>query len=259
MFIKDAIILAAGLGSRLGSMTADRPKALVSVWNEPLIVRLLRQLEVRGISQVVIVIGHMGERITSALGDRFGTISITYIAAQDFIRTNNIASLALVPEIDRPTVITDCDVLLSHLPAAWLSASEFSFAAPARALQDDEFGTVVRPRSLRSIEFRVLRRGEVCAPGWMKTLSLYMIYDGGMLKELVSRCRLAVAEGRVNLYYEDIISTMIDGRPCAILDADKEGVASFEIDTPADFAAAQASAAKSNDHLAVDHPARQVP
>lgn len=67
-------ILAGGLATRLGPITAQVPKALVDVNGEPFIAHQLRQLGTQGIGRVVVCAGHLGEMIRDAVGDgaRFG-------------------------------------------------------------------------------------------------------------------------------------------------------------------------------------------
>lgn len=64
-----AMILAAGLGTRLRPLTNTVPKALVPVAGRPLIEYSLLFLRSQGITEVVINLHHLGEKIRSALGD----------------------------------------------------------------------------------------------------------------------------------------------------------------------------------------------
>ena len=64
-----AMILAAGRGERLGELTANTPKPLLTVGGESLIKRHLRRLSEAGFSEVVINLSYLGERIRAALGD----------------------------------------------------------------------------------------------------------------------------------------------------------------------------------------------
>ena len=59
------LILAGGLGTRLGQRTADRPKAMIEVAGEPFIRHQLRLLSDGGIDDVVISIGYLGEMIAN--------------------------------------------------------------------------------------------------------------------------------------------------------------------------------------------------
>ncbi|MFU8806488.1 MAG: sugar phosphate nucleotidyltransferase, partial [Bradymonadaceae bacterium] len=64
---RDAILLIAGMGSRLRPLTEDRPKCLLEVGREPLLVRLLRQLESLGIERVVLATGYMADVVATTL------------------------------------------------------------------------------------------------------------------------------------------------------------------------------------------------
>lgn len=64
-----AMILAAGLGTRLRPLTLTTPKPLLAVGGQPLIVWHLQQLSRLGIQEVVINTAWLGERLHEALGD----------------------------------------------------------------------------------------------------------------------------------------------------------------------------------------------
>ncbi len=64
-----AMILAAGLGTRLRPLTHSIPKALVSVMGRPLIAYPLLFLKSQGIKEVVINLHHLGEKIRETLGN----------------------------------------------------------------------------------------------------------------------------------------------------------------------------------------------
>jgi bifunctional UDP-N-acetylglucosamine pyrophosphorylase/glucosamine-1-phosphate N-acetyltransferase len=67
--IREAVILAAGLGTRLLPLTENRPKAMIPVGGRPLIDHLLSALRDSGIERAIVVIGHGGERVASFVGD----------------------------------------------------------------------------------------------------------------------------------------------------------------------------------------------
>lgn len=62
-------ILAGGKATRLGSLAADTPKALVDVAGEPFVVHQLRLLAAHGVRRVVLCVGHLRDMIRDALGD----------------------------------------------------------------------------------------------------------------------------------------------------------------------------------------------
>jgi len=67
-------LLAGGLAKRLRPLTEQTPKALVDVAGDPFIFHQLRVLAERGVSQVVVCAGYLGEMIRAAVGEgqRFG-------------------------------------------------------------------------------------------------------------------------------------------------------------------------------------------
>src|SRR3954447_19941785 len=73
------IILAGGVGTRLGEITKTIPKALVELNGEPFLAHQLRLLRAKGVERVVLCISHFGELIRDYAGDggRFG-LEIAY-------------------------------------------------------------------------------------------------------------------------------------------------------------------------------------
>jgi NDP-sugar pyrophosphorylase family protein len=62
-----AMILAAGLGTRLGSLTASRPKALVELNGTPLLALVIQRLQLFGFDEIIINIHHFAEQIIQYL------------------------------------------------------------------------------------------------------------------------------------------------------------------------------------------------
>ncbi len=67
--IKQALILAGGLGTRLGAITQEVPKPMVSVGNKPFLERLMFHLSQQGIQDFVLCIGYLAEKIQNHFGD----------------------------------------------------------------------------------------------------------------------------------------------------------------------------------------------
>jgi NDP-sugar pyrophosphorylase family protein len=62
-------ILAGGLATRLGTVTAAQPKALLEVAGRPFAAHQLDLLRRHGVREVVFCVGHLGEQVEAALGD----------------------------------------------------------------------------------------------------------------------------------------------------------------------------------------------
>lgn len=74
-----AVILAGGLGTRLGARTRDLPKALLPIAGRPFLAWLVEALARHGYRELVLCIGHHGEQIVDFLGagEGFG-LDVTY-------------------------------------------------------------------------------------------------------------------------------------------------------------------------------------
>lgn len=78
-----AVIPAAGEGTRLRPLTLDRPKALVEVAGTPLLARCFEQLQFPPIEEFVVIVGHRGDQIVDRFGDSFDGVPITYAWQHD--------------------------------------------------------------------------------------------------------------------------------------------------------------------------------
>ncbi len=77
-----AIILAAGRGSRLGTLTEDRPKTLVHLNGRPMLSYVLDSLPDE-ITEIIMIVGYKGELIKEYLGDSFNGRKIQYVVQNE--------------------------------------------------------------------------------------------------------------------------------------------------------------------------------
>ena len=111
-----AIILAAGMGRRLGDYTKDNTKCMVPVNGVKLIDRLLGQLSKQSLNRVIIVVGYKGQELRNYIGNRYdGQLNIEYAENPVYDKTNNIYSLALVKDKlqEDDTLLIESDLILS--------------------------------------------------------------------------------------------------------------------------------------------------
>ena len=73
-----AVVLAAGEGSRLRPLTEDKPKGMVEVAGKPILTHCFEQLADLGADELYVVVGYRKEVIIEHYGDAFGQIPITY-------------------------------------------------------------------------------------------------------------------------------------------------------------------------------------
>lgn len=108
-----AIILAAGMGRRLKYLTRDNTKCMIRVNGVTLIERMLRQIEQRHISRIVIVIGFEGQKLIDYIETLNIQIPIVYINNPIYDKTNNIYSLSLASDwlCREDTLLFESDII----------------------------------------------------------------------------------------------------------------------------------------------------
>ena len=74
-----AVVLAAGLGKRMRSLTKEKPKALVRLNGKPLLQHVLESFEKAGVKEVLVVVGFKGKLVKKKFGKQFGKIKLSYV------------------------------------------------------------------------------------------------------------------------------------------------------------------------------------
>ncbi|MDE7313644.1 MAG: aminotransferase class I/II-fold pyridoxal phosphate-dependent enzyme [Eubacterium sp.] len=108
-----AVILAAGMGRRLGELTKGQAKCMVKVNGISLIERMLHILDSKGLSRIVIVVGYQSIRLKEAVASFEIHTPICYVENTAFEKTNNIYSLALAAEYlqEEDTLLLESDLI----------------------------------------------------------------------------------------------------------------------------------------------------
>jgi D-glycero-alpha-D-manno-heptose 1-phosphate guanylyltransferase len=115
-----ALVLAGGLGTRLSSVVADRPKVLAPVAGRPFLSYLLDQLRAAGIRRAVLCTGHLGDQIEAAFGSSYRDVALEYSREPDPAGTGGaLARAAALVSESSPVLILNgdsyCDVDLEEL------------------------------------------------------------------------------------------------------------------------------------------------
>ena len=99
-----ATILAGGMGTRLRSVVADRPKVLAEIHERPFLAYLLDQLAAAGVRNVVICTGYLGERVRAIFGNSYGEMQLHYSQESSPMGTAGALRLAL-PKLESDPVL----------------------------------------------------------------------------------------------------------------------------------------------------------
>jgi dTDP-glucose pyrophosphorylase len=124
------LIMAGGLGERLGALTRDRPKPMLDVGGRPLLETIIRNMVQQGFKNIYISVNYKAEMIVDHFGD--GTAlgaAIRYVHETE--RLGTAGALGLLPQPpELPMVVTNGDILTTINYGALL---DFHNGTPAQA------------------------------------------------------------------------------------------------------------------------------
>ncbi|MBR5640479.1 MAG: aminotransferase class I/II-fold pyridoxal phosphate-dependent enzyme [Muribaculaceae bacterium] len=141
-----ALILAAGMGRRLGEKTRNNTKCMIEVNGVKLIDRVLRQLKAQNIDRVVIVAGYCRESLMAHVGDSYDGIPIQWVINPIYDKTNNIYSLALAKEelVKDDTLLIESDLIFDDAMFEMILADPYPNLALVAKYETWMDGTMVR-------------------------------------------------------------------------------------------------------------------
>ena len=117
-----AIILAAGMGRRLGELTENNTKCMLKVNGVRLIDRALECLSHFDLQRIVLVVGYQGENLKRHVGNSYKGIEIVYVENPIYDKTNNIYSLYLAKDwlVAEDTILLESDLIYEEAVVAKL-------------------------------------------------------------------------------------------------------------------------------------------
>lgn len=226
-----AVVLAAGVGSRLEAAAGGLPKALAPVLGRPLLSYTLDGLAEAGVRELLVVVGYRGDEVAAALhAAHNGALQIAVVRNPHFALPNG-SSLAAAREAiaGRPFLLLMADHLLSA------EAIGRMLAEPRDLAVGVDRGALAAARLADATKVRLDAAGRVAAFG--KRLPAWDGVDAGIF-----RCGPAV--------FEALDATGADQELAAIMTAaaarrsfhavDLTGAFWLDVDTPEDLAEAEA-------------------
>ena len=149
-----AIILAAGMGRRLGEYTKDNTKCMVPVNGVRLIDRLLGQLSKQSLNRVIIVVGYKGKELREYIESTYllkpsthhSPLKIEFAENPVYDKTNNIYSLALVKDKlqEDDTLLIESDLIFSDRIIPMIAENPYPNLALVAKYETWMDGTMVR-------------------------------------------------------------------------------------------------------------------
>ncbi len=233
-----AIILSAGQGSRLGPLTADRPKCLIEFGGRSLLDRQLDTLDANGVGEVVVVTGFRDDQVEAAIARRAGGPKVRTIYNPFYKVADNLGSLFIAKtELAGDCLVWNGDTLVSNALMARVLANRqpgICVTIDRKPVYDEDDMKVVTDREgrLHAIGKR-LPKGNVNA----ESIGLLAFRDGGadQFAQAIERS-IRTPEG-TTIWYLRVIHQIAQKADVWTLDI--QGEEWGEVDFPEDVEAAR--------------------
>lgn len=211
-----AIILAAGMGRRLGEMTKNNTKCMVEVNGVKLIDRVLTYLSHLDLKRIVIVVGYQAQNLMEYVENQYKNLNIEFINNPIYDKTNNIYSLTLAKDKfkEDDTLLLESDLIYEESMLRLLVDNQQPDLALVAKYEKWMDGTMVNidddRNILNFISKKEFKQSEV--DKYYKTVNIYKFsksyINNQYLPLLEAYCQM---KGN-NEYYEEVLRvlTMID-------------------------------------------------
>ena len=211
-----AIILAAGMGRRLGELTKNNTKCMVEVNGVKLIDRVLTYLSHLDLKRIVIVVGYQAQNLMEYVENQYKNLNIEFVNNPIYDKTNNIYSLALAKEKfkEDDTILLESDLIYEESMLRLLvdnQQPDLALVAKYEKWMDGTMVTIDDERNiLNFISKKEFKQEEI--DKYYKTVNIYKFsksyINNQYLPLLEAYCQM---KGN-NEYYEEVLRvlTMID-------------------------------------------------
>lgn len=212
-----AIILAAGMGSRLKALTKDNPKCMVKVNGETLIERVLSQLDKCNLEEIILVLGYKKEVLKEYINNLGIETKISYIDNDIYDKTNNIYSLYMAKEemISNDILLLESDLIFDDSILKNLTADTNKNMAVIASYEPWMDGTCVKLDNENNIiNFVTSKKFD-----FNNTKYLYKTVNVYKFSKEFNKCYIKFLEAYLfssngeNQYYETVLETMINVLP----------------------------------------------
>lgn len=233
-----ALILAAGVGTRLQGAGHDGPKALLRFGAKSLLARHVELLRNAGVSDIVVATGFEAPAVEAALADLGGSPSVRCVHNPDFRLGSVVTFRSLREEAENGSdiLLMDADVLYDgRMLEPLLTTAHANCFLLDRNFEPGEEPMKLAVRNGRLVEYR---RHLSVEPDTVGESVGFFRLAAAMAGRLGARCRALIDAGRADEGYETALGDLLDEDPDSFGYEDVTGLPWTEIDFPEDVARA---------------------
>ena len=233
MVTENAIILAAGQGSRLLPITEHMPKCLIEINSTTILENALNNLSSAGVKNVYVVVGYMADLIREKIGNIYLGMSIFYIENPQFSITNNMVSLMLgIEPCKGPAWIIESDIFFDStiLDRHYGKYDMLWYVDSQRKDLDGAY--IIAESGGRAKDLEIVRDVSLLKQNHHKSIGILWVNQTGLPK-IFEWLKEGVEHNKTNLFYDLILAEHIMEINIHINDVNPSKW--FEIDTEEDL------------------------
>ena len=231
------VLLAAGIGQRLGAISGNKPKCLIEFDGVSLLRRHLRILEHYGMTEIIIVTGYQSDLVTREASATGTTTTIKYVHNPDYAKGSLISMLTGFSEMqtDRDFILMDADVLYDHrIMERLVTTQHHNCFLLDRDFEAGEEAVKLCVRAGRLVEFRKKINGNLQFDLQGESVGFFRFAPATAL-QLTRAAEHYLQRGEDQQPYEECIRDLLLDRPEDFGYEDITGLNWIEIDFPEDI------------------------
>jgi choline kinase len=233
-----ALMLAAGVGNRLGSFNNNKPKSLLEFENKSLLQRHLENLQKYGVKKLVIVVGYQAELIEAEIDRLQAQAWVETIYNPNYTQGSVVSFAALkacLNNEDQDVLVMDADVLYDdQILARLINTNRANCFLLDRNFEMGEEPVKLCVKNNIVIEFRKQLPTNLSFDIMGESVGFFR-FSVTMIKRLIEQAELDINSGRIDEPYEDVIRDLLLANPTDFSYEDITGIPWIEIDFPEDI------------------------
>ncbi|MBR5503985.1 MAG: hypothetical protein IKV87_06050 [Methanobrevibacter sp.] len=224
-----AIILNSGMGTRLGNLTKENPKSLVSIGEDETIfsnaISILSQFD---IDEFILTTGYLADVLKDYALNKFPNVNFTFVHNPVYDKTNYIKSLDYISDINDDVILLHGDLVFTFETAKKVIGSEFSSIVVDTTIPipKDDFKAKLDNNLIKYIGVDYFEEDAVSCQAFYKMKKSFW---QNWKKKINEFC----LNGATDVYAENALNVLLDDMDLNALDL--KGSLCMEVDTVEDL------------------------